>query len=180
MGGSISVRSEPGIGSLFTVSIPIGTPKAGQEEVDFSGIAPSGIPKKPDFSKDNLKLLVVDDNNVNQKVLSKLLGMIGIACDTASSGRQCLDLTAKSRYDIVFMDVQMPEMDGYETVGKLREREASGESEKLHIIACTAFSLPGDREKCIRSGMNDYVSKPARIGDIQVAINAYLAHRSEK
>ena len=178
MGGSISVRSEPGIGSLFTVSVPIGNPKAKQVETVFSGFAPTGIPPKPDFSKDNLHLLVVDDNNVNQKVLSKLLRMIGINCDTASSGRQCLDMTAQTRYDIVFMDIQMPEMDGYETVGKLREREeASDPADKLHVIACTAFSLPGDREKCIRAGMNNYVSKPARIDDIQAVINAYLAQR---
>jgi PAS domain S-box-containing protein len=176
MGGTISVRSQIGIGSLFTISIPVGNPKVTAPSTVFEGQT-SPVPPaiKPDFSENRLRVLVVDDNNVNQRVLRRLLQMIGIECDAASGGRQCLEMTAKTRYNIVFMDIQMPEMDGYETVAKLREREANGSSEKLHIIACTAFALPGDREKCIRSGMNDYVSKPVRVDSIKAAVDAYIA-----
>jgi PAS domain S-box-containing protein len=176
MGGSISVRSQPGIGSLFTISVPIGNPDVKEPSTVFEGQASIQADATiSDFSKSSVRVLVVDDNNVNRKVLSRLLKMIGIDCDSASSGRQCLEMTAKDRYNIVFMDIQMPEMDGYETVAKLRERETGGQADKLHIIACTAFALPGDREKCLSAGMNDYVSKPVRVDKIQAAINAYLA-----
>ncbi len=180
MGGTITVRSEQGIGSLFTISVPIGNPQTGMVVSIHSAETTNPDDRaKLDFSDKKLRVLVVDDNTVNLKVLRRLLKLLGIQCDGAASGHQCLEMTAKSRYDIVFMDVQMPEMDGFETVAHLREREASGRGGKLHIIACTAFSLPGDREKCIASGMNDYISKPVRVTSIESAINAYLACRVE-
>lgn len=181
MGGSISVRSQPGIGSLFTISIPIGNPTLEAAEPTFSYSPPlADHSERADFSHDDLRVLVVDDNNVNQKVLTRILRMVGISADSASSGRQCLDMTLKNPYDIVFMDIQMPDMDGYETVAKLREREVDQtDPKKLHIIACTAFSLPGDREKCLRSGMDDYVSKPVRVDTIVTAIRAWSGSRSE-
>ena len=171
MGGGISVRSEPGIGSLFTISVPIGRPQnEAREPANSWPPLAEQPPEKRDFAGQGLRILVVDDNTVNQKVLTRILLMVGIEADCASSGRVCLDLTAKNDYDIVFMDIQMPDMDGYETVAKLREREEKEESGHLHIIACTAFSLPGDREKCIRAGMDDYVSKPVRVDAIVAAI----------
>ena len=84
----------------------------------------------------------------------------------------------RKNYDIIFMDIQMPEMDGYETVARLRHRESSPDnkmSSRTHIIACTAFSLPGDREKCMKSGMDNYVSKPVRIENLAAAIQSFLA-----
>ena len=103
--------------------------------------------------------------------------MIGIRCEVASGGRECLEMTARKSYDIIFMDVQMPEMDGYETVARLRHREASPDNKsgsRTHIVACTAFSLPGDREKCILAGMDNYVSKPVRIENLATTVQAFL------
>ncbi len=173
MGGTIAVRSEPGIGSLFTISVPVGHPQNDAREPANSWPPLEEQPaERRDFTGQGLRVLVVDDNTVNQKVLLRILLMVGIEADSASSGRLCLDLTAKTKYDLVFMDIQMPDMDGYETVGKIREREEREGGGHLHVIACTAFSLPGDREKCIRAGMDDYVSKPVRVDAIVAAILA--------
>ena len=178
LGGTISVRSEQGLGSLFAITIPIGRPALPEPDaLTAHRDENSHATKKPDFTSADLDVLVVEDNLVNQKVIKRILQMIGIRCDVASGGRECLEMSARKTYDIIFMDVQMPEMDGYETVARLRHRETSPDNKsdtRTHIIACTAFSLPGDREKCMRSGMDNYVSKPVRIENLAAAVQAYL------
>jgi len=178
LGGSISVRSEQGIGSLFTITLPIGNPRI-PEVAQLHGNEDDQppIPDKPDFTSADLDVLVVEDNLVNQKVIKRILQMIGVRCDVAAGGRECLEMTKRKQYDIIFMDIQMPEMDGYETVARLRHRESSPDNTsgtRMHIIACTAFSLPGDREKCIESGMDNYVSKPVRIENLAAAVQAFV------
>lgn len=178
LGGTITVRSEQGIGSLFTITLPVGSPKTPEATgatARYDELADAS--DKPDFSSADLDVLVVEDNLVNQKVIKRILQMIGIRCEVASGGRECLEMTARKSYDIIFMDVQMPEMDGYETVARLRHREASPDNKsgsRTHIVACTAFSLPGDREKCILAGMDNYVSKPVRIENLATTVQAFL------
>jgi CheY-like chemotaxis protein len=173
MGGTITVKSHPGIGSLFTISIPIGNPKPHVKAPTTQ--LPDREPSSMEFSTMNLKVLAVDDNDVNRKVLQRLLGMIGIQCDAATGGRECLEMSASHAYDVIFLDIQMPEMDGFETVGKLRAREKETGADPTHVIAYTAFTLPGDRDRCLKAGMNDYVSKPIRAGSLANAISAYLS-----
>ena len=178
LGGSISVRSEQGLGSLFTITLPVGNPVL--PEFAAPVVEKDGQPhveNKPDFKSADLDVLVVEDNLVNQKVIKRILQMIGIRCDVAAGGRECLEMTVRKEYDIIFMDIQMPEMDGYETVARLRQRESLSDNKsggRTHIIACTAFSLPGDREKCMKSGMDNYVSKPVRIENLAAAIQSFL------
>lgn len=178
IGGSISVRSEQGIGSLFTITLPVGNPRITEQASAAARLDEQiDMPDKPDFTSADLDVLIVEDNLVNQKVIKRILQMIGIRCDVASSGMECLEMTNRKSYDIVFMDIQMPEMDGYETVARLRHREASPDNKngsRTHIIACTAFSLPGDREKCIESGMDNYVSKPVRIENLAATVQSFL------
>ncbi|MCX4246839.1 response regulator [Paraliomyxa miuraensis] len=104
-----------------------------------------------------LRVLVVDDNAINQKVAAKLLEGLGCRIDLAGNGQEAVDLVDGVSYDLVFMDVQMPIMDGFEATRVLRERGQS-----LPIIAMTAHAMQGDRERCLAVGMNGYVSKPVQ------------------
>jgi CheY-like chemotaxis protein len=104
------------------------------------------------------KLLLVEDNIDNQKLMIRLLRRHGYECDVAANGNQALAIVSHCDYPLVLMDCQMPEMDGFQATAAIRERE--GESRHTPIIAMTAHALPGDRERCLKAGMDDYISKP--------------------
>ena len=118
-----------------------------------------------------MRILVVDDNAINQKVAVRILQQLGYAPDVADNGRQVLDRIDQAPYDFIFMDVMMPEMDGLEATRMLRRRQMSGEhpnfNSRIIVCAMTAHALTGDREKCIASGMDDYLSKPVRPKDVR-------------
>jgi CheY-like chemotaxis protein len=114
------------------------------------------------------RVLVVEDNPVNQLVSRKMLERVGCRADVAANGIEAVDAVSRVPYDVVFMDCQMPEMDGYEATRHIRTLE--GSAGKTIIVAMTANALRGDREKCIASGMDDYLSKPVT----QEAIKAVL------
>ncbi len=104
-----------------------------------------------------LNVLLTEDNNINQLVASRILEEVGVKVSIASTGVEAVQLLEKNKYDIVLMDVQMPEMDGYSATGVIRNKL---KLKDLPIIAMTAHAMTGDREKCINSGMDDYISKP--------------------
>ncbi len=110
--------------------------------------------------KTGLKILVVEDNPVNQLVAVKILEKLGYRAEVAANGREALDSLAKIPFDLVFMDCQMPVMDGYEASNAIRSGDVKILNRKVVIIAMTANALKGDREKCINAGMDDYISKP--------------------
>ena len=110
-------------------------------------------------SLDSPAVLVVDDNEMNLQLASAMLDKLGCAVCAAESGATALELISKNHYDAVFMDCQMPEMDGFETTRRIRESEESGNSH-VTIIALTANAMKGDRERCLDSGMDEYISKP--------------------
>jgi len=118
-----------------------------------------------------LKVLLVEDNLTNQKVAQILLSRYGINVETVSSGREALRLLAQKRYDAVLMDVQMPDLDGYETTAIIRDPESEVLDHHVPIIAMTAHALSGDREKCLKAGMDDYVSKPFKIQELLSALS---------
>ena len=107
----------------------------------------------------SLQILVAEDNPVNQKLAVAMLKKIGHQVTLASNGTDAIAKWEQSRFDLIFMDVQMPEMDGFEATRQIRSRE-NGKKSHIPIVAMTANALHGDREKCVALGMDDYVSKP--------------------
>jgi len=109
-------------------------------------------------------VLVVEDNVVNQQVVARMLEKLGYRVDTVNNGREALEALGKASYSLVFMDCQMPEMDGFSATREIRKSD--GANQHVPIIAITASAMHGDREKCLRAGMDDYISKPVRMEDI--------------
>ena len=101
---------------------------------------------------------MVEDNAVNQKIAMRMLEKLGCRVDVAANGSEALEMTAMLPYAIVFMDCQMPVMDGYEATRRLRQRE--GAKSHLPVVAMTANAMEGDRDRCLAAGMDDYMAKP--------------------
>ena len=113
------------------------------------------------------RVLLVEDDSINQKVASRLFGKFGCQPDIACNGKEAVDMAAANNYDLVFMDCQMPVMDGYEASQRIR-RLPNGAG--VPIVAMTAHAMQGDREKCIESGMDDFIAKPVKLEDIHLAL----------
>lgn len=122
-------------------------------------------------SLSSLKILLAEDHPINQQVILEQLAALGYQADCAANGQEALDLLASSPYDLVLMDCQMPVLDGYETTQKLREIE--GGDRHTFIIALTAHVMPGEREKCLAAGMDDYLSKPVDLDALAGALKKY-------
>ena len=125
----------------------------------------------------SLRVLLAEDNPVNQRLASRLLEKRGHSVVVAANGREALDALEKENFDLVLMDVQMPVMDGFEATAAIREREAGG---KVHlpIVALTAHAMKGDREKCLAAGMDGYLTKPIRPQELDEVLESYVASRS--
>jgi CheY-like chemotaxis protein len=120
------------------------------------------------------RVLVAEDNAVNQKLVVRVLEKRGIRADVAGNGREALEALARVPYELVLMDCQMPEVDGFEATRLIRHSEA-GTERHIPIIALTANAMEGDRERCLEAGMDDYVSKPIRPDDLYATIDRLLA-----
>ena len=116
----------------------------------------------------DLRLLVAEDNAVNRQLALALLRRLGYDADVVENGREVLDALERERYDVVLMDVQMPELDGLEATRQIRERR--GSSDAPRIIAMTANAMEGDRDACLAAGMDDYLSKPIRPEELAAAL----------
>jgi signal transduction histidine kinase/DNA-binding response OmpR family regulator len=123
----------------------------------------------------SLRILVAEDNAVNQKFLQRLLERMGHFTAVASDGMQAVHFYKTGNFDLIFMDVQMPEMDGYAATAAIREME-KGSGKHIPIIAMTAHALKGDREKCLTAGMDEYLRKPARVAEIEGTIRRVIAN----
>ncbi|MFA6916221.1 MAG: response regulator [Parachlamydiales bacterium] len=122
-------------------------------------------------------VLVVEDNLINQEIIKELLELMDFHIDIASHGKEALKSTAAKKYDIIFMDIQMPEMDGYETTRQIRHIESP--NKHTTIIALTANAMSDDKIKCIEVGMNDYLSKPLDVQKLEVILQKYLINLSD-
>jgi CheY-like chemotaxis protein len=131
-----------------------------------------GIGPSPQLSALEARVLVVEDNRVNQKVATALLAKLGIRADVASNGREALQMVRDLPYDLIFMDCQMPEMNGYETTAAIRQME--GSIRQIPIVALTADAVNGSQERCFQAGMNGFVAKPIRMEDLLSAVKTWL------
>src|SRR5262249_45742929 len=153
MGGGIRVESTLGKGSSFIFTI-----RAAAAERPADVAPPRQAGSRPLGEELPLQVLLAEDNPVNQKVALRLLERLGFRADVAGDGLEALNLLENRNYDLVLMDLQMPEMDGLEASRQIRQRLPASRQPK--IIALTANALKGDREMCMAAGMDDYVSKP--------------------
>ncbi|WP_419190728.1 PAS domain-containing protein [Saltatorellus ferox] len=197
MGGVIGCRPHLQGGSVFWVEIPIVEPAAGSApaatipELRSSSTAPQRAlmaaprmesiegPKQPaaDPAGDgpSIRALVVEDNPINQIVARRMLEKLGCHVVMVADGQRAVDTTAQEAFDIVFMDCQMPVMDGYESTRLIREREARLGLPRLPIVAMTANAMASDREACRGAGMDDYVSKPVLLDVLRAVIERVVA-----
>ncbi len=159
MGGDLTVTSKEGIGSNFKIEVLLdkGELKTPSSETQ------SASDNKLDFKNLNLHVLVAEDNMVNQVVIKALLTKMNCTFDIAENGQQALELL-NEKHNLVIMDCQMPIKDGYQATKEIRS--LNSEQRDIPIIALTANSLEGDKEKCLQAGMNDYLSKPIQIDEL--------------
>ena len=166
MGGRIEVMSRPGYGSCFTFTLPCPV-LATEPATSITSVEKehdSGIPGPP------MRILLAEDNPVNRKVARGLIERQGHSVTCVEDGLLAVEALLQSTYDLVFMDVQMPRMDGLEATICIREAESLRSLKPTPIIALTAHALKGDEERCLRAGMDDYLSKPIQLDDLKAKL----------
>ncbi len=171
MGGDISVESRSGEGAIFSFSIRVDT-----RVVSFSGsAAQSDKPPSPRALATKLRVLLVEDNDVNREVALAMLKSIGVDAICALNGQEALIKAAEQKFDLIFMDCQMPVMDGYAATQALRTQGVmSRRGSKLPIIALSASAFAEDRMAALQAGMDDFVAKPVSTVDLQNAISRWV------
>lgn len=158
MNGTIEVTSLPGRGSTFICTIPLGV---GKEDASSPRITQAIFPIQREPGDRPMSILIVEDNVVNQRLMGSLLKKLGHEFALAQNGVECLALLEKNSYDAIIMDVEMPEMNGQDTVRRIREQEAADPLKKRHyVIALTANAVSGERERCFEAGMDQFLTKP--------------------
>ena len=133
------------------------------------------MPSSVSVSLPPLHVLVVEDSPVNQIVITQNLRVLGCHTIVAENGRECLARFREERFDMIFMDCQMPEMDGYEATRAIRTLEQEEARPRTPIVAVTAHAMPDDREKCLNAGMDDYIAKPIPEGALRDALVRWVA-----
>jgi CheY-like chemotaxis protein len=173
MGGNIQVQSKEDIGSTFIVEVPMKIVKAADDTLDEMEKA-----EEPAVFSINAhskaRILVAEDEPVNQQVIGKLLGMAGFSYDIAENGEKAVELFKQKVYDAALFDVQMPVMDGIAATQEIREIERKEKRKRLPIIAVTARAMFGDKERILENKLDDYIAKPYNLNDVVDTLNKYI------
>lgn len=165
LGGSVEVTSAVGRGSTFTARLPVepGAPPAVHGETYAPRLASGAFESR---------ILIAEDNRVNQRVAQAMVVALGFSADVVADGEAAVAAARTGRYALVLMDCQMPVMDGYQAAKAVRS--LGGDAARVPIVAVTADALPGDREKALAAGMDDYLAKPLRLHDLGAALERWL------
>ena len=123
-------------------------------------------------------MLLAEDNQVNQRLAARLLEKRGHRVSIAANGREALEALEKESYDLVLMDLQMPEMDGFEATSAIREKERKSGKHQT-VVALTAHAMKGDRERCLAAGMDGYLSKPIRPQELDDVLDAHMRRTNQ-
>jgi len=158
MGGTISVESELGMGSKFTFTLALAIAAEGAAPKQTTLLSEI---KDLDIGGLKRRALVVEDNAMSRELAVRRLRKFGFEVEVAANGEQAINLTKNSSFDIIFMDCQMPNMDGFQTTTLIRQAEFSRNTH-CPIIALTAHAMEGYREQCIKAGMDDFLTKPIK------------------
>ena len=174
-GGDIGIRSEEGTGTVvwFTARFE----KQSEEEKRSRQLLPDSGHPPSEFTaaQRSARILLVEDNHINRMVAHNMLNSLGYHAADAMNGREALRLLEHTRFDLVLMDCQMPEMDGYEATAEIRSVHSSVLDHDITVVAMTANCMKGDREKCLAAGMNDYLAKPVKKKLLAEALDRWLA-----
>ncbi|MDZ3992985.1 ATP-binding protein [Pseudomonas sp. Teo4] len=168
MGGKLRGESREGLGSTFTLEIPL----------TLASVATAALPgsaAEGSLGAEGERILLVEDNPVNQSVIEAMLRSLGLEVSVALDGVQAVDQVSQQRFAAVLMDCRLPRLDGYEATRRIRQLP---DCDSLPIIALTANALQGDRERCMAAGMNDYLSKPFRRTELQRVLQRWLPGRT--
>ncbi len=182
MNGTITVQSKEGIGSTFIAEIPIKVVKPAEvaKEAEAAEKEEAALYSINNANGKNARILVAEDEPVNQQVIGKLLGMAGFSYDIAENGEKAVELYKEKSYDAALFDVQMPIMDGIAATQEIRKIEAENRKPRLPIIAVTARAMFGDKERIMQNQLDDYIAKPYNLNTVVDTLNKYIDGDEDK
>ena len=167
MGGTLSAASQEGAGSRFRILLTL--PVA-----DLPVPAEVPVERAPEGTPAHLRVLVVEDNAINQRVVTRMLEKLGHRADVAGNDLEALEALGERPYDLVLMDCQMPEMDGFEATRCLRDPASGALDPRVKVVALTANAMAGDRERCLAAGMDDHLPKPIQMQALAALLAKHL------
>jgi predicted ATPase/signal transduction histidine kinase/DNA-binding response OmpR family regulator len=170
LGGDIGATSKPGVGSTFWFTVPLVAVRRREK----AAVSDKALPAAPPLAGPPRRVLVVEDNRVNQQVALLQLKQLGITGHAVWNGHEAVQAFKDGGYNLILMDCQMPEMDGFEATRAIRKLERETGGQHLPIIAMTAQAMSEDRQRCLEAGMDDYLSKPVSLSSLRAIMTTWL------